>query len=82
MLMFDEDILEDELSQADIKPTHIPWTLIYVGVGGGLLVMVVGLVFLGLVRYQWNNRKKTYQVKEGMGGSLDAREQEMDLTQF
>ena len=82
MAMFDEDILEDELSQADIKPTHIPWTLIYVGVGGGLLVMVVGLVFLGLVRYQWNNRKKTYQVKEGMGGSLDAREQEMDLTQF
>ena len=50
MLMFDEDILEVEISQADIKPTHIPWTLIYMGVGGGLLVIVVGSVLVGLVR--------------------------------
>ena len=82
MLMFDEDILEDEISQADIKPTHIPYTLIYVGVGGGFLIMVLGLVLVGLVRCRWNKRKQTYQVKEEMGGSLDAREQEIDLTKF
>ena len=75
MRMFDEDILEDEISKADMKPTHIPWTLIYVGVGGCLLVMVVGLVLVGVVRCWWNKRKQTYQVKEGMEGSLDARDQ-------
>ena len=79
MLMFDEDILEVEISQADIKPTHIPWTLIYVGVGGGLMVIVV---LVGLVRYRWNKRKQTYQVKEGMAGGLAAKEQEIDLTKF
>ena len=58
MLMFDEDILEDEISQADMKPTHIPWTLLFVGVGGGLLVIMMGLVLVGVVRCQWNKRKK------------------------
>jgi hypothetical protein len=75
MIMFDEDILEDEISQGDMKPTHIPWTLIYGGSGGGLLVMVVGLVLVGVVRCRWNKRKNIYQVKEEMAGSLDAREQ-------
>ena len=83
MIMFDEDILEYEIYQADIKPTtHIPWTLIYVGVGGRFLVIVVGLCLIEFFRCQWNKRKQTYQVKEGMAGSLDAREQEIDLTKF
>ena len=70
MSMFDEDILEDEISQANIKSTHIPWTLIYVGVGGGLLVIVVGLILVGVIRCWWNMRKKDLSGKRRNGGKF------------
>ena len=45
MNVFNEDVLEEELSQADIRPSHTPWTLVGVGVGAGVVVVVlVGVV--------------------------------------
>ena len=60
-----------------MKPTHIPWTLLFVGVGGGLLVIMMGLVLVGVVRCQWNKKINIHQVNEGIAGSLKTRDQEI-----
>ena len=50
MTVFDEEVLEEELSEASVKPGHTPWTLIGVGVGVGVLVvLLVGVVMGGVM---------------------------------
>ena len=39
--VFNEDIVEDELSQADVRPSHTPWNMIGLGVGGSVLMVIV-----------------------------------------
>ena len=41
MDVYNEDIVEDELSQADIRPSHTPWNMIGLGVGGSVLMVIV-----------------------------------------
>ena len=70
METFDEDVLEEELREADVRPGHTPWSLIGMGVGGGVLVVVVvGMVVAGVV--MWKKKKNT---SKGVadGGSCEA----------
>ena len=58
METFDEDVLEEELREADVRPGHTPWSLIGMGVGGGVLVVVVGgMAGAGVV--MWKKKKNT-----------------------
>ena len=58
METFDEDVLEEELREADVRPGHTPWSLIGMGVGGGVLVVVVvGMAVAGVV--MWKKKKNT-----------------------
>ena len=69
METFDEDVLEEELREADVRPGHTPWSLIGMGVGGGVLVVVVvGMAVAGVV--MWMKKKNT---SKGVadGGSCD-----------
>merc|ERR1719233_2733342 len=59
MAVFDEDVLEEELSEASVKPSHTPWTLIGMGVGGGVLVVVLaGVVLAGVMVWRTKKVKK------------------------
>ena len=69
METFDEDVLEEELREADVRPGHTPWSLIGMGIGGGVLVVVVGgMAVAGVV--MWMKKKNT---SKGVadGGSCD-----------
>ena len=61
MTVFDEEVLEEELSEASVKPSHAPWSLIGMSVGGGVLVVVVVVGVLAGVML-WRS-KKTKKVK-------------------
>ena len=85
MTVFNEEILENEISQADAKPRHTPWTLIELVVGGGLLVIVVVVVLVGLVWCKCNRRNNyhTYKVEEGLEGRFGyGGGQDIDITNF
>merc|ERR1719233_1555264 len=59
MAVFDEDVLEEELSEASVKPSHTPWTLIGMGVVGGVLVVVLaGVVLAGVMLWRTKKVKK------------------------
>ena len=59
MTIFDEEVLEEELAEASAKPSNTPWTLI--GVGGGVLVVVlVGVLLAGVMLWK---KKKTKKAK-------------------
>ena len=59
METFDEDVLEEELKEADIRPGHTPWSLIGMVVGGGVLVVaVVGMSVAGGVVWKKKNKNK------------------------
>merc|ERR1712189_15558 len=58
MNVFDEGIIEQELSVADYRPTHTSWTLVGIGVGAGALVMIaVVVVLIFIVSRRQRNRK-------------------------
>ena len=61
MAVFDEEVLEEELSEASVKPSHTPWSLVGMSVGGGVLVVVVVVGVLAGVML-WRS-KKTKKVK-------------------
>ena len=70
METFDEDVLEEELREADVRPGHTPWSLIGMGVGAGVLVVVVvGIVVAGVV--MWKKKKNTSKAVVD-GGSSEA----------
>ena len=59
MESFDEDVLEEELKEADIRPGHTPWSLIGMVVGGGVLVVaVVGISVAGGVVWKRKNKNE------------------------
>merc|ERR1712142_729590 len=63
MAVFDEEVLEEELAEASVKPSHTPWTLIGVGVGGGVLVVVlVGVVVAGVMLGMMKKKKEEERV--------------------
>ena len=59
METFDEDVLEEELREADVRPGHTPWSLIGMGVSGWVLVVVgVGMAGAGVVLWKKKNTSK------------------------
>ena len=71
METFDEDVLEEELREADVRPGHTPWSLIGMGVGGGVwVVVVVGMALAGVV--VWKKKKNPNKGVQVDGGSCEA----------
>ena len=78
MELFDEDILEEEISEADAKLTYTPWTLIWLGVGVVLLVTVVIVLLLVVVNlWYWCSKKKKTGFEES---KVCGGQQYIDLT--
>jgi len=67
MIVFDEEIVENEISEGKKENRSTTWTLVLLGcVGGTVLVTVVVVVMVVMVRCIKNMTKKIYKVKEGM----------------